>query len=165
MRHTLGVDLDVLGSLGLNPREEDIEGRLILIIHDMPLVDGVIIHEEQLIILADRRNLNGVFEQGIAVNAAISPDKITLLLMPKRVNLGHIVVRLGEFGEVTLESTRSHNVIVVLNKFEEFLNAILVQMSRQEASHFFQATWTIEIGIARMRGAYFLATWLRATGY
>ena len=53
LRHTLGVDLDVLGSLGLNPGEEDIEGRLILGIHDMPLVDGVIIHEEQLIILAD----------------------------------------------------------------------------------------------------------------
>ena len=137
LRHTLGVNLDVLGSLGLNPREEDIEGCLILGIHDMALVDGIIIHEKQLIILANWRNLNGVFEQGIAVNAAISPDKIPLLLMPERVNLCHIVVRLGEFGEVPLEPARSHNVIVVLNKFEEFLNTILVQMSRQEGPHFF----------------------------
>ena len=84
--------------------------------------------------------------------------------MPERVNLGYIVVRLGEFGEVPFEPTRSYNVIVVLDEFEEFLDTILVQMSRQEASHFFQATWTIKVRIAGMRRTCFLATRLKTAG-
>ena len=46
--------------------------------------------------------------------------------MPERVNLGHIVVCLGEFGEVPFEPARPHNVIVVLNQFEEFVDTIFV---------------------------------------